>query len=38
MSSQEPLTPEEEVQLDKLLSNPLFFPQGFENWVSGPRS
>lgn len=35
MSSQEPLSPEEEVQLKNLLSNPLFFPQGFENFISG---
>jgi hypothetical protein len=34
VSSQEPLTPEEEVQLDNLLSNPLFFPQGFEDFIS----
>lgn len=34
MSSMEPLTQEEEQQLQKLMSNPLFFPQVFQDWVS----
>jgi hypothetical protein len=34
MSSMEPLTQEEELRLEKLLSNPLFFPKVFQDWVS----
>ena len=34
MSSAEPLTTEEEELLEKLLSNPLFFPGVFKDWIS----
>jgi hypothetical protein len=33
-SPDEPLTEAEQLQLTRLLSNPLFFPQVFENWIS----